>query len=180
MKSIKEGILKGIGVMMVFGTAVFAVQVTGTIKTWTTGDTLTAADLNTTVQSLKTAVEGATQLVEFGYTSPKMIETAYGTLVSGITLSSPASTTMSRSGTVKNAKIIIASTMPLGCVLTLTKNGVDTAISMAAPNGAGPSTISDSDTVSFTTGETLGWKHFCSGGSGTSLSLYPMVVSFEF
>lgn len=37
--------------------SLFAVAV-GTIKTWTTGETLTHTDLNTTINSLKTAIEG--------------------------------------------------------------------------------------------------------------------------
>ncbi|MBI2889913.1 MAG: hypothetical protein HYY13_03910 [Nitrospirae bacterium] len=39
--------------------AALALAVTvGTIKTWTSGETLTASDLNTTISSLKTAIEG--------------------------------------------------------------------------------------------------------------------------
>jgi hypothetical protein len=48
----------GFGFMLgVFGTGVMAVAVTGTIKTWTANEKLTASDLNTTISSLKTAIE---------------------------------------------------------------------------------------------------------------------------
>jgi len=48
----------GFGFMLgMFGTGVMAVAVTGTIKTWTTNDKLTANDLNQTITSLKTAIE---------------------------------------------------------------------------------------------------------------------------
>ncbi|HMV81425.1 MAG TPA: tail fiber domain-containing protein [Leptospiraceae bacterium] len=43
-----------------FGTTVFAVAISGTIKTWTSGEVLKSADLNTTIASLKTAIEGIT------------------------------------------------------------------------------------------------------------------------
>ncbi|HMV80934.1 MAG TPA: hypothetical protein PL048_18095, partial [Leptospiraceae bacterium] len=41
-----------------FGTTIFAVAISGTIKTWTSGEVLKSADLNTTIASLKTAIEG--------------------------------------------------------------------------------------------------------------------------
>lgn len=179
-KSVKEGMFKGIGLMIVFSTAVFAINVSGTIKTWTSGETLTATDLNTTVQSLKTAVESATQLVEFGNTrNTQAYETYYGTLTSGTTASAAVASTMTRSGTVKNAKLVVYGTMPFGCVMTLTKNGSDTAISLSVANGAGTSTITDADTVTFIVGDTLGWKNHCPGANG-NYSPAPMIVSFEF
>ena len=47
----------GFGIMLgKFGTEVMAVAVTG-IKTWSSNDKLTANDLNTTITSLKTAIE---------------------------------------------------------------------------------------------------------------------------
>ncbi|HNE21163.1 MAG TPA: hypothetical protein PLF85_15685 [Turneriella sp.] len=180
LRNIKEGIYRGIGLLVVLGTAVFAVSVTGTIKTWSSGETLTATDLNTTVQSLKTAVESATQLVEFGrIRNTETYETYYGTLTSGTTASAAVASTMTRSGTIKNAKLMIYGTMPFGCVMTLTKNGSDTAISMSAANGAGASTITDADTVTFIAGDTLGWKNYCAGSNGNT-AIVPMIVSFEF
>ena len=60
-----KGIKFGIGFFVGLGlSAAFAYVVSGTVKTWTTGETLTAADLNTTVNSLKTAIEGASQYFE--------------------------------------------------------------------------------------------------------------------
>ena len=50
--------MMGFGFMLgMFGTGVMAVAVTGTIKTWTANEKLTASDLNTTIASLKTAIE---------------------------------------------------------------------------------------------------------------------------
>jgi hypothetical protein len=63
INKIQQGFGKGIGLFLgLFCSALFAFTVSGTVKTWTSGETLTATDLNTTVQSLKTAVESATQL----------------------------------------------------------------------------------------------------------------------
>ncbi len=50
-----------IGSLFAFGfvtTTLVAVAVTGTIKTWTASEVLKASDLNTTIQSLQTAIEG--------------------------------------------------------------------------------------------------------------------------
>ncbi|MCC6276268.1 MAG: hypothetical protein IT569_10455, partial [Leptospiraceae bacterium] len=65
MKNILAGMTKSfvMGVAFALGAltmGLFAVSVTGTIKTWATGDTLTATDINTAFTSLKTAVEGIT------------------------------------------------------------------------------------------------------------------------
>ncbi|MCB1180160.1 MAG: tail fiber domain-containing protein [Leptospiraceae bacterium] len=58
-KSIFRGFLLGGGFFLgFFSTALLAVAVNGTIKTWTSGETLYASDLNTTINSLKTAIEG--------------------------------------------------------------------------------------------------------------------------
>ena len=44
--------------LAVFGTTILAVAISGTITTWTTGQVLKSSDLNTTITSLKTAIEG--------------------------------------------------------------------------------------------------------------------------
>ncbi len=44
--------------LAVFGTTILAVAISGTITTWTTGQVLKSSDLNTTIASLKTAIEG--------------------------------------------------------------------------------------------------------------------------
>jgi len=57
-QSFRKGLMMGFGIMLgMFGTGVMAVAVTGTIKTWTANEKLTASDLNTTIASLKTAIE---------------------------------------------------------------------------------------------------------------------------
>jgi hypothetical protein len=177
-KGIKEGISKGIGMFIVFGTAVFAINVSGTIKTWSSGEILTANDLNTTVQSLKTAVESATQLVEIGTTRAigAWNETIfYGRLTSDFVSRIPIFTTMTRSGTVKNAKIVIHDIMYATCTITLVKNGSDTSISLTATNGLSSGTFTDPDTVEFISGDTLGWKNSCTTNQGS-----PVILSFEF
>ncbi|MDX1958874.1 MAG: tail fiber domain-containing protein [Leptospiraceae bacterium] len=56
-----KGFLFGIGFSIgIATTTLLAVAVTGTIKTWSTGEVLSATDLNTTIFSLKTAIEGIT------------------------------------------------------------------------------------------------------------------------
>ncbi|HNI95565.1 MAG TPA: hypothetical protein PL169_05830, partial [Leptospiraceae bacterium] len=54
-RPIRNGILFALGF---FGTTIFAVAISGTIKTWTSGELLKSADLNTTISSMKTAIEG--------------------------------------------------------------------------------------------------------------------------
>ncbi len=55
LSSMGKGMLFAIGF---FGTTILAVAISGTIKTWTTGEVLRSSDLNTTITSLKTAIEG--------------------------------------------------------------------------------------------------------------------------
>jgi len=55
LRIVRNGMLFAIGF---FGTTILAVSISGTIKTWTTGEVLKSADLNTTIASLKTAIEG--------------------------------------------------------------------------------------------------------------------------
>jgi hypothetical protein len=43
--------------LAIFGTTILAVAISGTIKTWTTGEVLKSADLNTTIASLQTAIQ---------------------------------------------------------------------------------------------------------------------------
>ncbi|MBP9165016.1 MAG: tail fiber domain-containing protein [Leptospiraceae bacterium] len=57
LRIVRNGMLLAIGF---FGTTILAVAISGTIKTWTTGEVLKSADLNTTIASLKTAIEGIT------------------------------------------------------------------------------------------------------------------------
>jgi len=57
LRIVRNGMLFALGF---FGTTILAVAISGTIKTWTTGEVLKSADLNTTIASLKTAIEGIT------------------------------------------------------------------------------------------------------------------------
>lgn len=56
--SLKRGFKFGIGVALgILTSSLTAVAVTGTIKSWSTGETLKSSDLNTTITSLTTAIE---------------------------------------------------------------------------------------------------------------------------
>jgi hypothetical protein len=54
LRIVRNGMLFAIGF---FGTTILAVAISGTIKTWTTGEVLKSADLNTTIASLQTAIQ---------------------------------------------------------------------------------------------------------------------------
>lgn len=171
------------GLMVFFGlcfSGLFAYTVSGTIKTWTTGDTLTATDLNTTVQSLKTAVESASQVgtVAINGTAPDA-NTYYPSFLGNtrVTTESQMQWPATRAGTVKSARVIVGSN---GCTggpfnITLRKNGVDTAISIAVP-ASSVAQVTDPDTVAFAAGDLLSWKTQCpSNGMMNSAQVY-----FEF
>lgn len=174
-----RGFKFGIGLFTgFFLTAAFAFVVSGTVKTWTTGETLTAADLNATVQSLKTAIESASQVgvsSTLGVLFPST--TSYNHLLASCSSASDCSLTMNRAGTVKNSVLkITLNTANVACTITLIKNLTDTAISFNLPAGS-TTTISDADTVSFVATDTLGWRVTCPGlGSGGVGSF----ASFEF
>jgi hypothetical protein len=54
LRIVRNGMLFAIGF---FGTTILAVAISGTIKTWTTGEVLKSADLNTTIASLQTVIQ---------------------------------------------------------------------------------------------------------------------------
>jgi hypothetical protein len=179
MKAFKDGIQKGLGILLVFGTAVFAYNISGTVKTWSSGETLTAADLNQTVQSLKTSVENAAQFYEAGggyYHSANTYQ--WGSLLGiGGTAIAEKVTSMPRAGKVKNFTLKPTSnTVDAACTLTLRKNSVGTTIAVTIPAGS-TTQISDADTVEFIAGDNLGWYIACPGFTTGSVSYD---VSFEF
>lgn len=180
LKDIKSGLTRAIVLLVVFSSVAFAFQVSGTIKTWTTGETLTAADLNTTVQSLKTAVEGATQV---GQISPPRRNVGSGIAYSGLLTSiisgaigtnTEPQNPMLRSGTVKSVRMDILETHSQNCTITLRKNGADTAIQLSYVANS-TTALTDSDAVSFVSTDILTWKSDCPTGQGV-----PAVLSFEF
>lgn len=182
ISSFKKGIAQAIGFVLILSGAVFAFQVSGTIKTWVTGETLTAADLNTTVQSLKSAVEGATQVVHIHAPRNAGTDQAFQPLLSyfyndTFTTAIEPQIPMTRSGTIKSARLEVYKVNPGGvaCTVTLRKNGVNTAIEFSIPSGS-TTTLTDSDTVSFVAGDVLTWRNFC-GPSGNQALAW---ISFEF
>lgn len=175
----KSGLMLFLGVCV---SGLFAFTVSGTIKTWTTGDTLTATDLNTTVQSLKAAVEGATQIGQI-MVPRRTVNTGvtYGPfLTSSISAASATNiepqNPMLRSGTVKSVRMDILEAVNMSCAFTLRKNGVDTAVQF---NYVANSTtaMTDSDTVSFVATDVLTWKADC---PTTGINPLPIVISFQF
>lgn len=177
-KDIKSGLTRAIVMLVVFSSVAFAFQVSGTIKTWTTGETLTAADLNTTVQSLKTAVEGATQIAQIK--APKRT-LGTGTVYSGFLASVEADNTnvepqnaMLRSGTVKSVRMDILQGTTGNCRITLRKNGVDTAVQFDYVSES-TTPMTDSDTVSFVSTDILTWKSDNCPSAGVNA-----LLSFEF
>ncbi len=181
----KKGAMRGLGILLVLGTGLFAFQVSGTIKTWTTGETLTAADLNTTVQSLKTAVENATQVGQLtGPDSGASAFIAYTPLLVGLSSNSVnISSPIPRAGMVKNVKLTRLSTTTAGvsCVYTLTKNNVDTDILITVPENTAVNTVyTDPDTVSFVAGDSMVWKTSCTHTSLGQQQTGKSFLSFEF
>ena len=61
LRIVRNGMLFAIGF---FGTTILAVAISGTIKTWTTGEVLKSADLNTTIASLQTAIQNIPNLTK--------------------------------------------------------------------------------------------------------------------
>ena len=161
-----RGIKQGIGIFIGLGiSTLFAFTVSGTIKTWATGETLTAADLNTTVQSLKTAVENASQ-VGISYLSAVSTTNYAGipytnVLASEVGLQLP----MPRDGVVKSIRVLPSTnTCTVAGSVTLRKNGVDSAISLSIPAGS-VAAQTTSTTLAFVAGDVLTWRLICTNGN---------------
>lgn len=182
-EKLRQGFGQGIGLFLgLCASALFAYEVTGTIKTWTTGDTLTATDLNTTVQSLKTAVESASQVGAVRVYSGAGGASNYSGFLSYPTGTSQSESQVqwpaTRAGTVKNVRLInnnSASTCGVGpTVFTLRKNGADTTISMSVPQGSSAQ-VTSANTVSFVAGDLLSWRGSCGNAGSVDVTIY-----FEF
>lgn len=180
MKTITQGFKKGLGICIAFlASTAFAVTVTG-YKTWTTGDTLTAADLNTTVQSLKTAVESVSQFAMIN--APQSINTGdifSPFLINGSSANSLATERqipMPRDGVVKSIRLTPAfNPVTAACTLTLRKNGVDTTAVMTVP-ASSTTVVTTANTVTFSAGDALTWKMNC-GAQQNNMTAF---LSFEF
>lgn len=177
LNDIKSGIYKGIGLLMVFCGAIFAYTVSGTIKTWSTGETLTATDLNTTIQSLKTSLENASQVGSAAVTisTISMFQTFLGSPNTISNLEPPVQWPATRAGTVKSARLMVVSNNCINLTeIKLRKNGIDTALVLSVPAGSTAQATSSS-TVSFAAGDLLHW-------SGTSCATGGLAgnIHFEF
>lgn len=162
LKGLKQGF--GIFLALVVCSGLFAFVVSGPIKTWTAGETLTAADMNANTQSLKTAVESASQIGStsvFGNSS-----TTYSSLM---TWSTQASETVvqypvTRDGTIKNVRVLpYTNTCTVASTVTFRKNATDTGIVISIPAGSTAS-VTTATTVSFVAGDLLSWKTTCTNG----------------
>ncbi|MBI2889617.1 MAG: hypothetical protein HYY13_02420 [Nitrospirae bacterium] len=102
-----KGFLAGSGFALGLIAVVAAAVTVGTVKTWTSGETLTASDLNTTISSLKTAIKGIPNWTESGsdavYTDGKV----------GIGTTSPTALLTVSGGTIQ---LPISASAPYPCV----------------------------------------------------------------
>lgn len=178
MKSIKQGFQKGLGFLLaLIAVPIFAYTVSGSIKTWTAGETLTATDLNNTVNSLKTAVENATQLVTIQTPNSVSAGNYHNLFTGGLNLTTEPQIPVGRAGTVKNARVtIVTNTSSTVCTVTLRKNLTDTAIQLSVPANS-TTAVTDSDTVSFVATDAFTWRTNCGANAPSSMFAY---ISFEF
>lgn len=163
-KGLKQGIGIALGIVLTCG--VFAFTVTGSIKTWTTGETLTATDLNQNVQSLKTAIESASQLQKVGVFASA--GSGYTGIIDNGSGSSEtvAQITMSRPGQVKNVMVQTTSnTCTSSPVLVLRNNGIDTTVTYTIGAGITSNPVSVAQNYTFNSGDKLTWKATCPTGS---------------
>ena len=183
LNKFKQGFKSGLMIFLgVCVSGLFAYTVSGTIKTWTTGDTLTATDLNTTVQSLKTAVEGASQVGMATVRSNGTGVTAYNMFLGSNRGSTEANVqwTATRAGTVKSVRLVSDDFGTNNCsgnmVITLRKNAADTALTITIP-ASSVAMITSATTVAFVAGDTLSWKGVCANQVGMQ---YAGHIYFEF
>lgn len=172
-----KGVKHGIGIFIGLGiSTAFAFAISGTIKTWASGETLTAADLNQTVQSLKTAVESASQV----YTDNMTLNTGQSTRYKSIggfgntTIESDNEIPLPRSGTVRNVRAQLNTANACGFPVTvvLRKNQVDTNITFTVANGATMALTLSPNSVSYVQNDVLTWRIYASGTcTGTSNSI---------
>lgn len=169
-----KGFKLGIGIFLGLGiSTAFAFVVSGTIKTWTSGETLTATDLNTTVQSLKTAVESASQVHTDSMTLNSGQSTRYKSIggFGNTTTESENEIPLPRAGIVRNvrAQLITANACGFPVTLVLRKNQVDTSITFTVANGATMAMTLSPNSVSYAQSDILTWRMYASGTcTGTS------------
>jgi hypothetical protein len=173
----KNSFFKGVAFFVGFAlTSAFAITVTG-LKTWNTGDVVTAADLNGNTQALKTAVESASQIATVVTPSSISAGFAYSPFLVGYTRTVENGSAITRAATVKNASLFIyANSSSSTCTITLRKNSADTAIQFTVPAN-NTTQITNANTVSVNAGEVLTWKNDCGASNTASIQA---TVSFEF
>lgn len=174
----KNSFFKGVAFFIGFAlTSAFAITVSG-LKTWTSGETLTASDLNANTQALKTAVESASQIATI--VTPTSVSTGvvYSPFLTSFTRTTEAGPAISRAATIKNAKLFIFSnSVGAICTVTLRKNSTDTAIQFVVPANS-TTEISNANTVDVVAGDVLIWKNSC--GVSNQTSQFQSSISFEF
>jgi hypothetical protein len=171
VKGIKQGVGIALGVLLTCG--VFAFTVSGPIKTWVAGETLTHTDLNQNVASLKAAIEGATQL---GWSSFSVLSaTGYWSFMArdGASSEAMAQFPMPRAATVKNIRVTpYGNTCTVTSTVTLRVNGTD-AVTLSIPSGS-TVPVTTTATVNLAVNDLVNWAVSCSNG------LISGMINFEF
>lgn len=171
-KGIKQGVGIALGVLLTCG--VFAFTVSGSIKTWTAGETLTHTDLNQNVQTLKTAIEGATQLGWSSFSANS--NTTYASFMTYTSAPSEAIAQfpMPRAATVKTVRITpYSNTCTSATTVTLRVNGADTGTTVSIPAGS-TTPVTTATTTDLIAGNLVDWKAVCATGNVSGL------INFEF
>lgn len=174
----KNSFFKGVAFFIGFAlTSAFAITVSG-LKTWNTGDTLTASDLNANTQAIKTAVESASQIATVAVPTSISMGTVYSPFLTSFVRTVEVGPSVGRTTTIKNVKLFIYSnSVGVICTVTLRKNSVDTAIQFTVPANS-TAEITNANTVDVVSTDVLTWKNTC--GAGNQTSQFQSTVNFEF
>lgn len=174
----KKGMVRGIGTLIIVGGGLFAFQVTGTIKTWTTGETLTAADLNTTIQSLKNGIEQAALPGQISISGAIASDPFFLPLLEtkNVGHTSAPAIPANRSGTIKSVRVDVITQCSANVIITLRKNASGTDIQLTVPANT-TATVTDADTVAYVAGDILNWQVSGQSNCASSFSGY---LSFQY
>ena len=169
VKGIKQGVGIALGVLLTCG--VFALTVSGPIKTWVAGETLTHTDLNQNVASLKAAIEGATQLGLSGFAISSGVNYVAFASNYGTSSEDEAHFPLPRAATVKSIRVAVHSnTCTVTTTVTLRVNGTD-AVTVSIPPGS-TAPVTTTATANLVPGDLVNWKASCTNGSTSGMITY--------